>query len=95
MVKLKINVYSYSRTLSSKLLSRSPAFAGKQGSFVLKFGVSQNGGAARMCEVDVLRNSADARTKTHKEVHFRLYPGFDVAEVTLRRYTFVWLNILL
>lgn len=48
-----------------------------------------------MCEVNVLQNSADARTKTHKEVHFRRYPGFDVEEVTLRRYLFVWLNMLL
>lgn len=67
----------------------------KQGSFGLTFGVSRNGGAARMCEVNVIRNSADARTKTHKEVHLQRYSGFDVAEVTLQRYTFVLLNILL
>lgn len=94
MVKLKINVDGYSRTLSSKLLSRSPAFAGKTRFVSFTFGVSRNGGAARMCEVNVLRNSVDARTKTHKEVRFQRYPGFDVAEVTLRRYMFVWLNIL-
>lgn len=63
----------------------------RQGSFGLTFGVSRNGGAARMYEV----NSADAHTKTHKEVHFKCYSGFDVTEVTLWRDTFVWLNILL
>lgn len=48
-----------------------------------------------MRDVNDLRNSADARTKTHKEIHFQSDPGFDVEEVTLRRYMFVWLNILL
>lgn len=68
---------------NQKLLLILPPSLVNHGSLGLLLGVYRKGGAALTCEV--LRNSADARTKTHKEVYAQRFPGYDVAEVAFRR----------
>lgn len=94
-VNLKINVYGYSGTLSSNFFLNLPPLLVNQGSRGLSFGVHRNGGAVRVRDVNVLGNSANARAKIHKEERSKHFPGTDVAEVTFRRESFIWMSILL